>query len=50
LNAFARKVYAEKAEALLKANPAQHTSIMQGSPVYITLKKNAEAYRPAESY
>ncbi len=46
VDACARKVYAEKAEALLKANPAQHTSIMQGSPVYITLKKMLKHIAP----
>jgi pyruvate,water dikinase len=46
VDAFARKVYAEKAEVLLKANPAQHTSIIKGSPVYTTLKKMLKHISP----
>ncbi|HUV49954.1 MAG TPA: PEP/pyruvate-binding domain-containing protein [Anaerolineae bacterium] len=46
VDAFARKVYEEKAEALLKANRAQHTSIIKGSPVYITLKKMLKHITP----
>jgi pyruvate,water dikinase len=46
VDAYARKVYEGKAEALLRASPAGGTSTIKGSPVYTTLKKMLKHITP----
>jgi pyruvate,water dikinase len=46
VDAYARKVYEGKAEALLKASPAGGTSTIKGSPVHTTLKRMLKHITP----
>ncbi len=46
VDAYARKVYEGKAEALLKESPAGGISTIKGSPVYTTLKKMLKHITP----
>ena len=46
VDAYARKVYEGKAEALLKASPAGGTSAIKGSPVHTTLKRMLKHITP----
>jgi pyruvate, water dikinase len=46
VDAYARKVYEGKAEALLRASPAGGISTIKGSPVYITLKRMLKHITP----
>ncbi|MDL1982865.1 MAG: pyruvate, water dikinase [Deltaproteobacteria bacterium] len=46
VDAYARKVYEGKAEALLRASPAGGISTIKGSPVYTTLKRMLKHITP----
>jgi pyruvate,water dikinase len=46
VDAYARKVYEGKAEALLRESPAGGISTIKGSPVYITLKRMLKHIAP----
>jgi len=46
VDAYARKVYDGRAEALLKETPAGGISTIKGSPVYITLKRMLKHITP----
>ena len=46
VDAYARKVYEGKAEALLRASPAGGISTIKGSPVHTTLKKMLKHITP----